>query len=216
MTSVQTPESQAAASPDEVLSWLRSGNERFVAGEATDHDYLAQAAATVAGQYPLAAVLGCIDSRVPVEAVFDAGIGDVFVARTAGNVVDDDVLGGLEFAAALVGIKAILVLGHTNCGAVQGACDGAELGHLTKLLAKIGPAIETVAGQPTPGSSDAALVGRVIEANVANSVSVLFERSEILRDRVQSGDLKVVGGVYDISSGRVDWLDPTDTTRPGA
>ncbi|MEM8708159.1 MAG: carbonic anhydrase, partial [Actinomycetota bacterium] len=169
MSDVQTAESQAAASPASVLAALRAGNERFVSGTTVERDLLAQAAATADGQFPLAAILGCIDSRVPVEAVFDQGIGDVFVARSAGNVVDDDVIGGFEFATALAGAKAIVVVGHAACGAVKGACDGAELGHPTQLLAKITPAVdEVVADGTNPGSGDPSFVAEVIERNVVN------------------------------------------------
>lgn len=206
MSEVQTAESQAAATPEAVLAELRAGNERFTRGAATDRDLLAQAAATAGGQHPIAAILGCIDSRVPVEAVFDQGIGDVFVGRTAGNVVDADVLGGFEFATALAGAKAIVVLGHTACGAVKGACDGAELGNLTQLLAKITPAVETVSGATAPGSSDAELVGRVIEQNVRNSVAALAA-SDVLAARVANGELAIVGAVYELATGVVTWLD---------
>ena len=206
MSDTQSTESQAEATPASVIDELRSGNARFVAGEPTERDLLAQAAATAGGQHPLAAVLGCIDSRVPVEAVFDQGIGDVFVARTAGNVVDADVLGGLEFATALAGAKAIVVLGHTACGAVKGACDGAELGHLTQLLAKITPAVEAIAGESAPGSGDATLVGRVVEQNVRNSVATLAA-SEVLSARIADDDLVIVGAVYDLATGVVTWLD---------
>lgn len=201
-----TPEQQAAATPDSVLEWLRAGNERFTSRTTIDRDLLAQARATAGGQHPLAAVLGCIDSRVPVEAVFDVGIGDIFVGRSAGNVVDADVIGGFEFATAIAGAKLIVVLGHTACGAVKGACDGAELGSLTQLLAKITPSVETVAGEPAPGSGDAELVGRVIEQNVRNSVHALAA-SDVLTDRVAAGDLRIVGALYELASGTVSWLD---------
>lgn len=203
---VQTHESQTAASPASVLDQLRAGNARFVAGEATARDLLAQAAATADGQHPIAAILGCIDSRVPVEAVFDQGIGDVFVGRTAGNVVDADVLGGFEFATALAGAKAIVVLGHTACGAVKGACEGAELGNLTQLLAKITPAVEAVSGELAPGSADADLVGRVVEQNVRNSVATLAA-SDVLAAREAAGELVIVGAVYELATGVVTWLD---------
>ena len=152
MTDVQTAETQAAATPESVLTWLRDANLRFAAGRTTTRNWLAQAEATAGGQHPLAAFESCIDSRVPPEIVFDLGIGDVFAARTAGNVVDGDVLGSLEFAAKVAGVKAIVVLGHTACGAVKGACDGVELGHLTGLLAKITPAVEEASGgEAVPG-----------------------------------------------------------------
>lgn len=208
MTDAQTAETQAAAEPAEVLSWLRNGNARFADAGALDRNHLAQAQATSTGQYPLAAILGCIDSRVPVELVFDVGIGDVFAARTAGNVVDDDIIGSLEFASELAGVKAIVVLGHTECGAVKGACDGAELGHLTQLLTKIRPAVEEASGgESTPGSGDPTLVQRAVEVNIRNSVAALRDRSEVLRRSEQAGTLIITGAIYDLATGRIDWLD---------
>lgn len=207
MSTVTTQQDQAATTPAAAVDRLAAGNARFVAGEATARDLLAQAAETADGQYPLAAVLGCIDSRVPVEAVLDLGIGDAFVARTAGNVVDDDVLGGFEFATELAGAKAIVVLGHSSCGAVKGACDGAELGHLTGLLARITPAVREVTGEDAPGSGDAAVVQQVVEANVRRAVAAMTGRSDVLRARVDAGELVVRGAVYDLASGRVTWLD---------
>lgn len=208
MTDVQTATSQAEATPEEVVAWLAAGNARFTAGEPLERDLLAQAAATADGQHPLAAVLGCIDSRVPVETVFDLGIGDVFVARTAGNVVDDDVLGSLEFASAVAGVHVILVLGHTSCGAVAGACDGVELGHLTGLLAKITPAVvEASGGDPTPGADDPDLVQRAVVANVRTSMATILARSAVIADLQAADKVVVVGGVYDLASGTVTMLD---------
>lgn len=206
MSSVPTAITQNAATPEDVLAKLRAGNERFAAGAPTGHDLLEQAAATADGQFPLAAVLGCIDSRVPVEAVFDAGIGEMFVARSAGNVVDADVLGGFEFATELAGAKLIVVLGHSACGAVKGACDGAELGNLTQLLSKITPAVDAESGSaPSPGSGDAAFVQRVIATNIANVVAEIRRRSEVLAAREAAGELKIVGAIYDLASGAISW-----------
>ncbi|MEM8923378.1 MAG: carbonic anhydrase family protein [Actinomycetota bacterium] len=207
MTDVQTADTQAQATPASVLDWLRASNERFAAGVDTTHDWLAQVRATAGGQYPLAAFVGCIDSRVPPEVVFDLGIGDVFAARTAGNVVDDDVLGSLEFASKVAGVKAIVVLGHSACGAVKGACDGVELGHLTGLLAKITPAVaEASGGDTAPGSGDPALVQRVVEVNVANVVNTIIDRSAVIAELVDAGELAVVGAVYDLGTGRITWM----------
>lgn len=202
-----TADDQRRATPDDVLARLRAGNDRAVADDPRARDLAADRAAVVDGQHPLAFVLSCIDSRVPPEVVLDAGLGELFVARSAGNVVDDDVLGGLEFACALVSTPLVVVLGHTACGAVKGACDGAELGHLTGLLAKITPAVEEVAGEPAPGSGDPALVDRVVEANVRRSMAAVTGRSEVVADLVSSEDVAVVGGVYDLVSGEVRWLD---------
>lgn len=206
-TDVATAEHQAAATPAEVLAWLRAGNQRFATASMAQRDLLAHAGATAGGQHPLASVLGCIDSRVPVETVLDMGIGDVFTARTAGNVADDVVIGSLEFATAIAGSKVVVVLGHEACGAVKGACDGAELGFLTGLLAKITPAVEQVAGSTAPGSGDAELVAKIVEQNVRNVVAELTGRSDVLAGLVEQGDLLVVGAVYDLATGVIRWLD---------
>lgn len=207
MIDVQTEATQAAATPESVLEWLRSSQERFANGSATSRDWQSQVRATAGGQYPLAAFVSCIDSRVPPEIVFDLGIGDAFAARTAGNVVDGDVLGSLEFATKVAGVKAVVVLGHSACGAVKGACDGVELGHLTGLLAKIAPAVEEASGgNPTPGGDDPDLVQRAVEANVRNVVDAVTRSSPVIAELRDSGEVAVVGAVYDVATGRVDWL----------
>jgi len=208
MSTVPTATLQQSSTPADVLSRLQAGNERFASGAPNDRDLLAEASETAGGQFPLAAVLGCIDSRVPVEAVLDVGIGEVFVARSAGNVVDDDVLGGFEFATELAGAKLIVVLGHSACGAVKGACDGAELGNLTQLLRKINPAVEAESDGPSLGGGDAEFVDRVIATNVANSVAAFRERSNVLSARIDSGELMVVGAVYELASAEITWLPP--------
>jgi carbonic anhydrase len=206
MPTVPTAETQVAATPDDVLAGLAAGNIRFAAGQTTPHDLLEQARLTADGQFPLAAVLGCIDSRVPVEAVLDVGIGEIFVARSAGNVVDADVVGGFEFATELAGAKVIVVLGHSACGAVKGACDGAKLGNLTQLLAKISPAVASEAAPgASPGSGDTDFVQRVIATNVTNAVAGLRNRSEVLSAREAAGDLRIVGAVYDLATGVISW-----------
>jgi len=199
---------QAAMTPDAVLADLKAGNARFVDGQLTLQDWLGQAETTAKGQYPKAVILGCVDSRVPVEIVFDQAIGDVFVARVAGNFVNDDILGSMEFGTAVAGSKLVVVLGHTSCGAVKGAIDGAELGHLTQLLAKIHPAIKAVVqADEDVSSSNTSLVNRVIEENVRLTVRAITEQSDVMAEAVKRGDLKVVGAVYDIESGIVTWLD---------
>lgn len=202
-----TAEDQAAATPEEVVDWLREGNIRFALRSPAPRDLLGQAEQSSWGQHPLAAVLGCIDSRVPVEAVLDLGIGDAFVARTAGNVADDDILGSLEFATEVAGAKVVLVMGHSSCGAVKGACDGVQLGHLTGLLARITPSVRTVTGEDAPGSGDPEVVAAVVEQHVRDVVAGLTARSEVLAARVEAGTLLVVGAVYDLARGRVRWLD---------
>ena len=205
---VQSRESQAALTPDAALALLRAGNERFVAGTPHERDELQQVRLTSGGQFPYAAILGCIDSRVPPEIVFDTGIGDVFAARIAGNVLDDELLGSLEFATRVAGAKAIVVLGHTECGAVKGACDGVKLGHLTQTLSYLEPAVaaarEEIAA-PHDGKNPA-FVARVVDLNAELTAKAMSERSPILRDLVAQGRLKIVPAVYDVSTGRVRFL----------
>ena len=207
-SAVTTAEIQRGMTPDAVLADLRAGNERFVSDRGTAYDWLAQAELTAGGQYPKAIILSCLDSRVPVEVVFDQGIGDVFVGRVAGNIEDVDQLGSMEFGTKVAGAKLIVVLGHTECGAVKGAIDRAELGNLTALLESIDAAIVAV---PTGGlgrtSKDGAYVDRAVEANVRRTVRDILDRSTVLSDLVAEGDLRVVGAVYDLRSGRVRWLD---------
>ncbi len=202
---VPTSEFQSSATPESVLSWLKDANQRFVDGEHVERDWKADIDTTASGQFPLAAFVSCIDSRVPPEVVFDLGLGDVFAARTAGNVIDTDVIGSLEFASAVAGVKVIVVLGHTACGAVKGACDGVELGHLTSLLAKITPSVEAVTGETAPGSGDDAIVNQVVQAHVDRTAAGLLEASPVLRGLVDEGSLLVVGATYDLETGRVDW-----------
>ncbi len=206
MTDVQTAATQSAATPESVITWLADGADRFATGATVERDLLAQVRATADGQYPLAAIVSCIDSRVPPETVLDAGVGDVFAARTAGNVVDDDVLGSLEFASAVAGVKVIAVVGHTACGAVKGACDGVELGFLTGLLAKIAPAVKAATGEETPGSGDPAVVDAVVEANVKVQMAAITDRSEVIEHLVDDGKVAIIGAVYDIASGKTRWL----------
>jgi len=201
-------EAQAALTPDEALQLLQEGNARYVAGESIERDLLAQQKATSGGQYPFAVVLSCLDSRSTPETVFDQGVGDLFVGRVAGNVVNTDLLGSFEFATAAAGSKLIVVMGHTSCGAVKGACDGVELGNLTALLDEIEPAIDAVS---TPAGTDRSsanteFVNKVIETNVRMQVNELLRRSDVVRGLVDEGKVKVVGAVHDLASGEVRFL----------
>lgn len=197
-------EAQKAMTPDEALERLKEGNERFVQGTMLDRDLMAQVKATASGQFPFAVVVGCVDSRVPPELVFDQGIGDVFSARIAGNFVNTDIIGSLEFTTKLAGAKLIVVLGHTECGAVKGACDNAQLGNLTATLSNLMPAVYSVTNvEGARSSKNAAFVQDVAEANVKLSVAALTDRSGVLRGLVDQGQLKVVGAMHDISTGRV-------------
>jgi carbonic anhydrase len=197
-------EMQRKMTPEQALARLREGNERFVGGKMLDRNLVAQVHATARGQYPFAAVLGCIDSRVPPELVFDQGIGDIFAPRIAGNFANTDIIGSLEFATKLAGAKLILVLGHTECGAIKGACDNAQLGTLTATLSNLAPAVYAATGAAGDRSSkNPAFVQEVAEQNVRLTVEALTERSAILRDLVHGNQLQVVGAMHDVGTGRV-------------
>jgi carbonic anhydrase len=204
-----TSAEQQALSPQAVFEQLQAGNVRYVNGTPDRVDASALRSQTVDGQHPQAVVLSCIDSRVPVEMVFDQHIGDIFVARVAGNFENPDILGSMEYACAVAGSKLIVVLGHAGCGAVKAACDGVELGHITDLLASIQPAVDKVqaAKQSTPTSQDADFVNATIAENVRLTMGRIMEKSSILKDLHSAGTIDVVGGVYQLDSGEVTWLD---------
>ena len=204
LTKTLTAETQAALSPTDVIQLLKDGNERFLNGEALERNFMEQVANTAEGQYPMAAILGCIDSRVPHEIVFDKGVGDIFSARVAGNFVNTDILGSLEFATAVAGSKVIVVLGHTECGAVKGACDQVELGNLTSTLANIAPAIyavDDVEGERTSSNTD--YVNKVTHTNVDLTVQNIVNRSPVIRGLVEEGKLIVIGAMHDVLNGSV-------------
>jgi carbonic anhydrase len=199
-----TREAQAAINPDKALEMLKEGNERFASGKCVERDYLAQVKQTSQGQYPFAAVVSCLDSRIPPEIVFDQGIGSLFVARVAGNFVDDDILGSLEFSTKLAGAKLIVIMGHTECAAIRGACDAGQLGLLTTTLANINPAVNAVQGDYTPRSSqNAKFVQAVAEMNVKLTMQKLRDRSVVLREMIDSGTIGLVGAMYDVWTGKV-------------
>jgi carbonic anhydrase len=200
---------QQAMTPVDVLHQLEEGNERFLRGEPRKRDSASEIKATAGGQHPTAAVLGCIDSRVPVETVLDAGIGDMFVARVAGNVADSDIVGSLEYATKVVGAK--LILRQTRCGAVKSACEHVELGNITGLLQKIAPAVDAVKG--VPGGHDCkneAFVDAATQENVRLTMHRLHEMSPILKGLEDSHDIMIVGALYDVSTGKVEFLDAED------
>jgi len=200
--------SQAATTPEQALAQLRAGNARFVSGHMLVRNLRAEVKATAAGQYPSAVVLSCLDSRQPIELVLDQGIGDIFSARVAGNVLDDDILASLEFACKVTGAKLIAVIGHSGCGAIKGAVDDVELGHLTGLLAKIKPATDRVPFTIQPRTSaNAVFVNQAAEANVRLVMQQIRERSPILRDLLDQGQIGLVGGMYDLSTGEVRFFD---------
>lgn len=208
-----TAETQAALTPMEVIQRLKDGNARFIAGEAVSRDFLGQVRATAGGQYPMATILGCIDSRVPHEIVFDKGVGDIFSARVAGNFVNTDILGSLEFATAVAGSKVIVVLGHTECGAVKGACDGVELGNLTATLSNIQPAIYAVDDIDGPRTSaNKEYVQAVAHENVELTVRNMVERSRVMHGLVEQGNLIVIGAMHNVATGEVVFMDETMIT----
>lgn len=204
----QTQATQSSLAPADALRMLKEGNERFVQGRALERDHREQVAITAKGQYPFAVVLGCIDSRSTPEIVFDLGIGDVFAPRIAGNFVNTDIIGSMEFATAAAGSRAIVVLGHSACGAVKGACDNVELGNLTHTLSNIAPAVYAVKGfEGARDSKNAAFVAAVTEANVRMTVQNILDRSPVLKGLVDEGKLVVVGAMHDLGTGRVSWLE---------
>ncbi len=202
---VLTKEEQQALSPADVLKMLQDGNSRFVSGDVTHRDHRAQVRAAVSGQWPKAVVLSCVDSRIPVEDVFDCGIGDLFVARVAGNFVNVDILGSMEFACAASGARVVFVLGHEHCGAIKGAIDKVELGNLTALLRTISPAVDEVKGDHGERTSkNAPFVHRVAEENVRRTLRRIREESPVLRDLEAQGRIRIAGGMYDMDTGLVE------------
>lgn len=204
--SALTREQRDRLTPDDVIAALKLGNQRFREGKPHPHDYRAQKRSSAQGQYPAAIVLGCIDSRAPAEIILDTGIGDTFNARIAGNVVNDDVLGSMEFACAVAGAKAILVLGHTACGAIKGAIDDVEMGNLTGLLARVKPAITATTFEGEKSSKNLVYVDAVARTNVLHAARVIRQRSDILADLEKKGSLKIAGAMYDIATGQVTFL----------
>lgn len=190
------------------LEILQEGNARFVAGETIHRNLPASVRATAGGQRPFGAIVSCMDSRVPVELVFDLTVGDVFSVRIAGNVVNRDIVGSLEFAAKVAGTKLVVVLGHTGCGAVIGAIDGVRLGNLTDTLARIAPA---VAAAGSGDSRDRAYVERVAEENVRHSMREIRRRSPVLGELLDSGAVRLVGGMYDVETGKARFLEEGGT-----
>ena len=196
-----TKEVQDSISSTRAVEMLKEGNQRFLNKNEQDRDLHLQVSQTSGGQFPYAVVLSCIDSRVPVELVLDQGIGDIFSARVAGNIINEDILGSIEYACGVAGSKAILVLGHTKCGAVTSACKGVELGNITALLSKVKPAIANV--QERNGEVE---VEEVTKANVHQSIKEIRENSSILSDLEKEGKIKIVGAIYHVEDGRVSYL----------
>ncbi len=203
-----TKETQNTMNPEKALKFLQEGNGRFMNNLKANRNLLEQVNDTSEGQFPFATILSCIDSRVSAELVFDQGLGDIFSIRIAGNFVNEDILGSMEFASKLAGTKLIVVLGHTSCGAIKGACDHARMGNLTALINKIEPAVAAV---PEPkdeslrNSKNLDFVDAVSEKNVLITIENIRERSKILAEMEEKGEIKIVGAMYNISTGGVDF-----------
>jgi carbonic anhydrase len=205
---VFTKQMQDSISSAGALEKLKRGNERFVSGDLKYKNYRQQFEGTAEGQYPHSTVYACIDSRSAAEQFFDVGIGEIFKVRIAGNVISDDVLGSMEFATKVAGSKVLSVVGHTNCGAVKGAIDNAELGHLTGLVEKIKPAMKQVSDTLQPRTSkNKAFVNAVTEVHIKNVLDQIRERSDVIREQVEAGTLKLVGGIYDLKTGKVTFFE---------
>lgn len=203
---VITKKQQDAMTPDDVMQSLVDGNGRFVANDLTARNYSEQITNSASGQFPEAVILSCLDSRIPVENVFDRGIGDLFVARVAGNFVNEDMLGSLEFACKVSGSKLILVMGHNNCGAINGAIDDVKLGNITPMLEKIKPAVAMVKYEGERSSSNPEFVALASESNVKNTMAQIRKNSPILKEMEDNGEIKIVGAIYNLQTGKVDWL----------
>jgi carbonic anhydrase len=207
-TTVMTAEKQENMSPQQVLQRLKEGNQRFVKGQMKNHDLLVQAHLVASKQHPVAVILNCIDSRTPPEMIFDQGIGDIFAARIAGNIQNDDILGSMEFGTQLSGAKLIAVVGHTNCGAIRGACQQAKLGHLTALLQKIQPAVNQAANkQGTRDCNKATFIDQIAKDNVLHVMKQIQARSPVIAKLIKEGKIGLVGGVQDLETGEVIFFD---------
>ena len=202
-----TADHQHGLTPAAALDLLKAGNERYVSGGRYLRDVPHDRQATVAGQYPFAIILGCIDSRAPAEVIFDCGIGDIFNARVAGNVTDGDILGSMEYSCEEAGAKVVLVMGHSSCGAVKGACDNIKLGNLTGLLAKIEPSVKAVKTTGERNSKNADFVQAVAEENVRHTVKNIPVMSPVLKHLQSEGKILIVGSMYDLASGKVTFFE---------
>lgn len=202
----QTKDSQTRMTPDHALQLLKEGNERFVEKQGLDRDLMKQVHDTSTGQFPFAAILSCVDSRVSAELVFDQGVGDIFSARVAGNILNPDLCGSLEFACKVAGSKLLLVMGHTSCGAVKGAADSVDMGNLTGLLFKLKPALDKTSTEGERSSKNIEFVDAVALKNVELTLDKIRRDSEILHEMEEQGAIKMVGAMYDVHSGKVNFL----------
>jgi carbonic anhydrase len=204
----QSKETQTHLTPSQAIQILKEGNARFIQNLKANRNLLEQVNATSEGQYPFAVILSCIDSRTSAELIFDQGLGDVFSIRIAGNVLNEDILGSMEFACKVAGAKAIVVLGHTRCGAIKGACDHVEMGNLTTLLSKIQPAVEAEKTETANRTSaNGQFVEKVAEINVLQTVANIRKKSSILDELISEGKVGLIGGMYNVETGKVDFYD---------
>ena len=204
---VLTKEQQDALTPQKVIEALKLGNTRFVSNDLTARDHSKQVRKSTLAQFPKAIVLSCVDSRVPVEDVFDRGIGDLFVARVAGNFVNEDILGSMEFACKVSGSKLVLVMGHEHCGAVKAAIDDVKLGNITPMLEKIKPAVARVDYEGERNSKNQEFVHMVSESNVNNTIEQIRLKSPILKEMEENGEIRIVGALYDMDNGIVRFME---------
>lgn len=203
----QTKESQMNTTCKDALQMLKEGNSRFVSGKELSRNLMGQAHQTASGQYPYAVIVSCIDSRVSSELIFDQGMGDIFNARIAGNIINEDILGSIEFACKVTGAKLIVVLGHTNCGAVKGACDKVEMGNLTGLLLKIETVADSTKTEGERNSKNYEFVEDVSKNNVLNGINLIKEKSPILNEMIEKEEIGIVGGMYDLETGIVTFYE---------
>lgn len=204
---VLTKEEQDALTADMVIQSFKEGNQRFLRNDLTARDHSEQVRKSTLAQYPKAIVLSCVDSRVPVEDVFDRGIGDIFVARVAGNFVNEDILGSMEFACKVSGSKLVLVMGHEHCGAVKAAVDNVKLGNITPMLEKIRPAVDMIEYGGDRTSKNEEFVHLACESNVRNTIAEIRKQSPILKEMEDNNEIRIVGAVYDMDNGKVDFLE---------
>lgn len=205
---ILTKEVRDSLTPESAIKLLKEGNKRFINNSQFSRDLLKQASETANGQNPFAIILSCIDSRASAELIFDQGIGDIFSCRIAGNIINEDVIGSMEFACKAAGVKLIMVLGHSACGAVKGACDDVQMGQLTKLLEKIKPAINSeTSTNDNRNSSNSEFVENVAQLNVKQVLKDIPENSDVIKEMSNNGEIAIIGGMYDIANGVVDFYE---------
>ena len=209
VTTTMTKAEQQAITPDQALERLKAGNQRFTSGHVRAYDSLAQAEVAARGQYPFATILSCVDSRSTPETIFDLGVGDAFVPRIAGNIATPEIIGSMEFACKVAGAKIIVVIGHNECGAVKGACDGVKMDNLTLVMADIDPAVAATTAKGERNSRNKPFVQLVATENVRHNIDLIRARSPILSDMESKGEIKIIGAMQDLESGTVTWLSKT-------